>query len=134
MFHDAGMSKIPVKLITKPGKLTSEERFMVKKHPELGVKLLDGLPDKIVEASLYHHEAHGGGGYPRGLPVALLGSDYASVISISSAFDAMISERAYRSKKSITEAKLELVEDIGWKWDGRQVARFINSLARLGIE
>src|SRR5256884_9714029 len=70
ILHDVGMCLVPEEILNKPGPLTSEERTLIKRHPELGAQALRKLcpdADWIAELALQEHERLGGNGYPRGL-------------------------------------------------------------------
>ncbi len=96
-------------MLSKPGKLTSEEFETVKAHPLIGKKILDpiGLPDDIIQAVLLHHKRYDLKGYPTGEYVSQLPL-YARIIGVADAFDAMVSSRSYRQPVTIKEAIEEL--------------------------
>lgn len=97
LLHDIGKIGVSDAIINKPGNLTEEEYQMIKKHPEIGGKILETiseLPDIAVGAK-YHHEKYDGTGYPgriAGEDIPLL----ARIIGIADAYDAMASRRSYR--------------------------------------
>lgn len=105
LLHDIGKIAIPEKILLKPGKLTDEEYEIIKTHPELGQKLVDGI-EKLSLISNWlksHHERYDGKGYPEGLvgeqiPIS------SRIISIADTYDAMTSSRAYRVALSHQEA------------------------------
>ena len=67
LLHDIGKISIPEKILNKPGRLTSEEYDIIKKHPENAVAIIRHLPslDYVIPAVLSHHERWDGKGYPR---------------------------------------------------------------------
>lgn len=69
LLHDIGKCQIPDEIISKKGKLTSEEYDIVKKHPRLGYEILNdySIDDRVKNAALMHHERCNGSGYPLGL-------------------------------------------------------------------
>jgi PAS domain S-box-containing protein len=97
MVHDIGKVEIPSEILAKPGKLTSLERELVKRHPEAGKRILSKLetPWPIAEIVYQHHERINGGGYPRGLKKndILLA---ARIIAVADVVDAMETHRPYR--------------------------------------
>lgn len=98
LLHDIGKCKIPIDIIQKPGKLTQQEYEFIKYHPSFGydiVKDMD-LDLKVKRAILLHHERYDGTGYPYGVSGDKLG-DFESIIAIVDVYDAMTSNRCYRS-------------------------------------
>lgn len=98
LVHDVGKIGIPDAILTKPGKLTDEEYEEIKKHPELGVRILEGIGmfQDCIPIVRWHHERLDGSGYPDKLE----GSNVPFLVRIAAVadiFDAMTSTRAYRS-------------------------------------
>jgi len=95
--HDVGIVGIPGEILAKTGNLNDEERELVRKHPFLGSKMLEGVPgmDAARRTILEHHEHFDGTGYPYGLR----GEDIsmtARILSVSEYFDSLVSARPYR--------------------------------------
>jgi HD-GYP domain-containing protein (c-di-GMP phosphodiesterase class II) len=118
LVHDVGKIGVPEIVLTKPGKLTKEEFDLIKKHPEIGHRILKDIPQlqDILPGVLHHHEAWTGGGYPAGLsgeqiPLA------ARVIALADSFDAMSSTRTYRSAMSRDEVHKEIDRCTGTQFD-----------------
>lgn len=101
--HDIGKIAIPDKILLKPGRLTEEEREIMKTHTVKGCEILDMLTEMqntellstSYEICRYHHERDDGGGYPDGLrgdeiPIS------AQLVSIADVYDALVSERCYK--------------------------------------
>ncbi|MGH9091070.1 MAG: HD-GYP domain-containing protein [Acidimicrobiales bacterium] len=109
LLHDIGKLTIPDIVLTKAGPLTESEWVLIREHPESGRRILDGIPflagaREIIHA---HHEHWDGSGYPLGLK----GDEIplgAKIFPLCDAFDAMTSERPYRSASSIEEARSEV--------------------------
>jgi len=100
LLHDIGKLFIPLPILDKPGKLSSFEFEAIKKHPYDGHKLLEHieeLPTDVKMGILQHHERSDGSGYPDGLTGDNI-HRYARVVSIADMYDAMVSDRTYRSK------------------------------------
>lgn len=97
MVHDIGKIGVAEAVLCKSGKLTDEEFDEIKRHPDIGFRILEKLPhlDDVRPAVLSHHERWDGRGYPHGLA----GEDIpilARVVGLADTFDAMSSNRAYR--------------------------------------
>ena len=99
LFHDVGKFMLPTGVLRKPGKLTPDEFEIVKTHTTEGFHLLgrySSIPEPVKNAALMHHEKCDGSGYPYGLT----GDDidkFSKIVTIADIFDAMTSERVYRS-------------------------------------
>jgi diguanylate cyclase (GGDEF)-like protein len=107
--HDVGIVGIPGNLLAKKRRLSEQETEMVRKHPFLGSKMLEGVPgmDATRRAILEHHEHFDGSGYPYGLR----GNDIslpARILSVTEFYDAAVSARPYRGALPPEEA-LQLV-------------------------
>ena len=118
LLHDIGKIGINEELLNKPGKLLESEFEEIKRHPEIGYRILSMVNDMsdIANYILYHHERWDGKGYPR----KLAGADIplqSRIISIVDAYDAMTSERSYKIALSKEEAITELRESAGTQFD-----------------
>ncbi len=106
LLHDIGKEKIPSEVINKPARLTKDEYEMIKTHPVYGYKLLmdaELVSEEMRQAILNHHENLDGSGYPRGLTEEYIGK-MAQILSIVDVYDALITERSYKSAKSPSQA------------------------------
>ncbi|MFA6692517.1 MAG: HD domain-containing phosphohydrolase, partial [Acholeplasmataceae bacterium] len=126
VLHDIGKIAIDDQILNKPGKLNNEEWENIKRHPEIGYRILSSSPEyiQIAEDILYHHERYDGKGYPRGLkgeeiPIR------ARIITIADSFDAMISDRPYRKALSKQEALNEIKKCAGTQFDPKIAELFI---------
>lgn len=124
--HDCGKTMIPYNILNKPGKLTSEEYEIIKKHSMYSAKMLNniGASNEILKAVLCHHEQFNGCGYPTGIkgeeiPV------YSRIIAIADAFDAMTYKRCYGEVKSYKEAIKEIKVCSGKQFDPDMAKLFI---------
>lgn len=127
LLHDIGKIAIPEKILLKPGKLTEEEFEIIKKHPELGENLVNGIGKlKLISNWLkYHHERYDGKGYPEGLvgeeiPIS------SRIIAIADTYDAMTSSRSYRRALSHQEAIDEIKRCAGTQFDPELAGLFIS--------
>lgn len=127
LLHDIGKIAIPDKILLKPGKLTDEEYNVIKMHPELGEKLVTGIEKlKLISNWLKsHHERYDGKGYPDGLrgeqiPIS------SRIIAIADTYDAMTSNRAYRTALSHDVAIEEIRKCSGSQFDPKLAEIFIN--------
>ncbi len=118
LLHDIGKTRISDEVLKKPGRLSDDEFRQIQKHPELGVDLLRGkeFPWDIKPFILHHHEHLDGKGYPLGLK----GEDIplgARVICVADVFDALTSDRVYRSAFDTEKALSIMEEECGTTFD-----------------
>ena len=127
--HDLGKIAVPDEVLHKQGRLTSTEFELMKKHPETGVEILSKFPEykRGRELVLAHHERMDGLGYPRGIagPAIALG---ARIIAVADSWDAMTSNRPYRTALDHDVALAELYRGRGTQWDPAVVDAFANTL------
>lgn len=126
ILHDIGKLGVPEEILTKPGKLTSEEFMHIKEHPVKGYKILtpiDQLKD-CLEGIHHHHERFDGTGYPSGLKGKEIPL-YARIIAIADTYDAMTSTRSYREPMSHEHALAEIVKIRGTQLDPEIVDIFL---------
>lgn len=129
LFHDLGKIAVSRAVLEKPGKLTTEEYREIKRHSEIGYRILGSVKgmEKIAEYVLYHHERWDGKGYPRqlkGREIPL----YSRVIGLADAYDAMTNNRSYRKALSKKAAIKELLWNSGTQFDPELVGAFIKIL------
>jgi HD-GYP domain-containing protein (c-di-GMP phosphodiesterase class II) len=118
MLHDLGKLVIMDNILRKPRQLTEEEFELIRTHPVVGDKILKPLRFLACEAKAvrHHHERYDGKGYPDGLK----GDDIpliARVVTVADAFDAMTSDRPYRSKRPLAVALEEIGRGAGTQFD-----------------
>ena len=126
--HDVGKIRVPLSILNKPDKLTSEEWKVIKKHPLYGRELLDQtFMKKAGEIVEQHHERSDGSGYPYGLS----GSEVlieASIIAVADTFDAMTTNRPYRKASTQAEALAEIRKYAGVHYPKEVVEAFSHIL------
>lgn len=133
LLHDIGKIAINETILDKPGKLTEDEWEQIKKHPEIGYRILSTVNEmsQIAEYVLYHHERYDGKGYPKGLKgeeIPLV----SRIISVADAYDAMASDRPYRNALSEEEIVKELIKNSGTQFDPKIVRILVEEV--LGFE
>lgn len=131
LLHDVGKIAIEEKILNKPSHLTDEEYTEIKKHPEIGYRILSSVNEmsEMAEYVFAHHEHWDGTGYPRGLK-ALEIPYLARVISIVDAFDAMTSDRTYRKAMTYEKAFAELERCAGQQFDASIVKVFVKEMKK----
>lgn len=129
LLHDIGKIAIDEKILNKPGRLTTEEWNEIKRHPEIGYRILSSVNDmaELAELVLAHHERWDGKGYPKGLKGEEIPLQ-ARIIAVADAYDAMTSERAYRNPLSREEAFEELRKNEGTQFDPEIIRIFISKV------
>ena len=99
LLHDIGKIGISDSILHKPGELTDDEWLIMRNHPEIGARIVEGIPflQETLPVIRYHHERWDGSGYPLGLT----GKDIplqARIFAVADVFDALTSNRNYREK------------------------------------
>lgn len=131
IFHDVGKIGTADDILLKTDKLNEKDFLEIKKHPLKGAHILSAVSmfREVVPIVKCHHERMDGKGYPDGLTAGDI-PFLARIISVADAFDAMMSDRHYRSKLQLEEAKNQLVQGAGTQFDAEVVRRFIGLLDR----
>ena len=108
LLHDIGTIGLSETVLSKSGQLTDEEWAEIRRHPEVGARILSTADlDAISEWVLAHHERIDGGGYPRGLQDGEIPIE-AQIVAVADAYAAMTADRGYRREISHEEAIAEL--------------------------
>ncbi len=132
ILHDIGKIALDYSILRKPGPLNMDETIEVRKHSEIGYRILKSSSEfaDIAEIILSHHERMDGFGYPRGLKEDDIRLE-SRILSICDAFDAMISERPYREKMKSEEAAAQLKSNTGSQFDYELVQLFTGKVLPL---
>lgn len=127
--HDIGKIGILDAVLRKGGKLTDVEYAEMKKHPGLTWRILEPihLPENIVLAAAQHHERLDGKGYPFGLTAEDI-HPFAKIIAVADVFDALTSDRPYRTAMSVEKALIILCEGKDKEFDSEVVLALIDTL------
>jgi putative two-component system response regulator len=132
--HDLGKIGIPDHILLKPGKLNRDEMDTIKRHCDIGHKII--APHKSIllktaaTIALTHHEKWDGSGYPRGLK----GSDIplvGRIAAIADVFDALTSKRPYKQAWPVEAAQAEILKESGVHFDPGLVPAFLRSLPEM---
>lgn len=112
--HDVGKIKIPAEILSKPGKLTEIEFFLILEHSRSGFEILKSIdfPWPIAEIVLQHHERLDGSGYPQGLKGEQILLE-ARILAVADVVEAMISHRPYRAGLGVDAALAEITQKRG---------------------
>ena len=130
-FHDIGKLAVPGTILNKPGRLTDEERARVEQHTVIGEQILGPIDFlSAVRPLVRHgHERWDGGGYPDGIAGEEIPLG-ARIIFACDAYDAMTTNRPYRSALSPAEAMVELASHAGTQFDPTVVSALLEVLAQ----
>jgi hypothetical protein len=133
MLHDVGKLGVPTTVLQKNGPLTEEEFAAIQLHPMRGLEIVRdiGFLDEALAGIMHHHERMDGLGYPMGLTGDEI-PEFARIIAVADAFDAMTSNRSYRGARSVEDAVADLRRWSGTQFDPALVDAFIVALNRAG--
>jgi putative two-component system response regulator len=134
LLHDVGKIGVPDKILLKTAELTEDEMEIMKTHTIIGADILKDITTiKDLElGARYHHERFDGKGYPEGLK----GSEIpmvARIICVADSFDAMSSNRCYRTRLNSENIQRELMKGCGKQFDPEVVLAFLKSWDNLSI-
>lgn len=129
LLHDIGKSKIPNEILNKPERLTDEEFEIMKKHPVYGYNILkkkQDIKDSVRLGVLQHHERIDGRGYPMGVDYSRI-VPFAKIISVVDIYDALVTERPYKSALSQRDA-VEMIMAMTAELDMGAIRGFLKSV------
>jgi putative nucleotidyltransferase with HDIG domain len=126
LLHDIGKLGIPIEILDKPGKLTSEETKTMQKHVQLGARILEPITayEKIIPIVLQHHERFNGKGYPDGLKGDSINLS-ARIFAVADCYEAMTSDRPYRRAFDRSNAMGIIKDNSGSDFDPHVVKAFL---------
>ena len=127
ILHDVGKIGIRDAVLRKPGALDAEEMAEMKRHPEMGYRMLQNIRflENALPIVLCHQERWDGSGYPRGLKAEEIPLG-ARIFAIVDTFDAMTSDRPYRRALPIDRAREEIQKFAGFQFDPAAAAAFMS--------
>jgi HD-GYP domain-containing protein (c-di-GMP phosphodiesterase class II) len=131
LLHDVGKIAVPKEIINKPGPLTDDEWLVIKAHTIEGQKMLDrvgGLLSDVGQIVRSSHEKWDGTGYPDGLKAGEIPVESA-IVSCCDAFNAMTTDRSYRSAMSLEDAMDELRANAGSQFSPAVVDALVRVLS-----
>ncbi|MBL8061487.1 MAG: HD domain-containing protein, partial [Anaerolineales bacterium] len=118
LLHDIGKIGISDTILHKPGPLSEDEWKIMRLHPDIGARIVEGIPflQDTIPLIRHHQERWDGTGYPGGLAGENIPA-LARLFSVIDAFDALTSNRPYRTKITVEEALNYLQEQAGILFD-----------------
>jgi len=135
VLHDIGKMNIPDSVLLKPGQLNDIEYQIIQSHAQNGYKFLKQIPmyQGLAEIIHYHHERYDGKGYPTrkgGEDIPMV----SYILGVADAFDAMTTNRIYRSRKSVDEALAEIKACAGRQFHPEVAIAAIKALKDVQID
>ena len=129
LLHDIGKIAIEEGILNKPGKLTEQEWNEIKRHPDIGYRILSSSHEMLdlADSILAHHERWDGTGYPKGLKGEAIPRT-ARIIALADCYDAMTSERPYRKPLSKDVVLAEIRKNAGIQFDPEIAKIFIEKV------
>ncbi len=127
LLHDVGKIGVPETVLCKPGRLTEQEFQIITTHPAIGANIVGDIPQMqdLIPGVLYHHERWDGCGYPEkraGEDIPIFGR----LIGLADAFDAMSTNRTYRSALNPQQVLAEIRRHAGKQFDPTLAELFLN--------
>jgi putative nucleotidyltransferase with HDIG domain len=135
LLHDIGKIGVPDAVLLKPGRLTDEEFDLIKQHPSMGAQILGPVefPWPVLPVVKYHHEKWDGTGYPEGLKGEAIPLT-ARILAVADVYDALTSNRSYRSAWSHEKARAEIERCAGSHFDPQVVDAFLQIIDTVQAE
>jgi HD-GYP domain-containing protein (c-di-GMP phosphodiesterase class II) len=129
--HDIGKIAIKENVLNKPGKLTAQEWHEIKRHADIGYRILSSSYDMfdLADWVFAHHERWDGKGYPKGLKgkeIPLM----ARIIALADAYDAMTSEQSYSEVKAEEEVIADIQANAGKQFDPEIAKIFVEKVLK----
>jgi PAS domain S-box-containing protein len=135
LLHDLGKIRVPMDILSKPGRLTDAEFSLIQCHPDSGLDILREihLAEAVELITVGHHERLDGSGYPAGLK----GDEIcigARIVAVADVVDSMVSYRSYRPALPVSEALAEITKHSGTKYDRNVVDACLDLFVNHGYE
>src|SRR5439155_302402 len=132
LLHDIGKVGVPDRILRKPAALSDAEWTTMKRHPDLGARIIGGIPflERVAAIVRHHHERWDGTGYPDAIAGERIPLG-ARIFTVADSFDAMTSDRPYRSALTVDEARREVERCRGTQFDPQVVDAFLGEIARV---
>jgi HD-GYP domain-containing protein (c-di-GMP phosphodiesterase class II) len=130
LMHDLGKALMPMEVLNKPGKLTEAEFNIIKTHPVEGHRMLlagHDVSPMVLDVCLHHHEKTDGSGYPKGLKTDQI-SLFAKMGAVCDVYDAITSNRPYKSGWDPAESLRKMAEWANGHFDVKVFQAFVKSL------
>ena len=131
LLHDVGKILISEQILGKPGKLTDQETYIIRQHPEMGERIVNGV-EFLKETKPFirhHHERFDGLGYPDGLSGESIPLE-ARIIFIAEVFDTLRSDSAYHQMRELKESLVEMERGAGTQFDPNILRTFIENVGK----
>jgi putative two-component system response regulator len=132
--HDIGKIAIPDSILGKHGPLTPEERELMQRHAQIGHDLLAGANEELLDlaalVALTHHERWDGTGYPRGLRGEEIPIE-GRILAVADVFDALTSDRVYRTASTVAEALGVMKAERGTHFDPAVLDAFLDAVPEI---
>ncbi|MDD7643458.1 MAG: HD-GYP domain-containing protein [bacterium] len=129
LLHDVGKTKIPPEILNKPARLDDAEFEIMRQHSVYSYRIIQNnaaLSDEVKLAVLQHHEKINGTGYPMGVSSEKI-TPYAKVLAVADIYDALVTERPYKSAFSQREA-VEMIMSMTQELDLYAMESFLQSM------
>ncbi|MCL5962471.1 MAG: HD-GYP domain-containing protein [Chloroflexi bacterium] len=133
--HDVGKAKVPSEVLNKPGPLSSEEWAIIRQHPVWGkeaVSAVQDFPEIVATTVGQHHERLDGSGYPDGLVARDL-HPFSRIVAIADVYDALTSNRPYRTRRTPYHALLMMRKEMLGTLDPNLFRALVNLLGNTAM-
>ena len=132
LLHDIGKVGVDDRILRKQTRLDDDEFEQIKKHPEIGCHILAGLSnlERVLPGVRNHHESFDGCGYPdrlQGTEIPLM----ARIIAVADSYDAMGSDRPYRTGMPLERIETIFRENVGPQWDPQVIAAYFAARVKI---
>jgi len=136
LLHDLGKVRVPLEILTKPGKLTPEERAVMQTHPAEGARIILAAEEQLDLAAVVAYEHHillNGGGYP-GLHYRRDCHRASKLVHVTDVYDALRTKRPYRDAWPLERVLAYLDEEAGREFDPELVQAFTAMMRRFDAQ